>query len=268
MNCAYCPFSFVLSYNNSATMMNQTCISCGLGCIRCLPTSASTCTSCASGYYLQSGACTSCGVGCENCLGPNTCDTCRDGYVPIAPAITLGNGVTGPVLYPFICAACVTPCATCVGSVYTCITCVTNFYSSGANCISNFNVRASAVLSSATTPANFNDQLSSFLQSIANSAGVSINAITILSINYGSITIDFVVSTSAEPGSTAAVNLQNSVTNTLSSGSVGGLSVTSSSVSNSVGSSTNNGESGLSRTTIIILATVIPIGTLCTFFII
>jgi len=129
--------------------------------------------------------------------------------------------------------------------------------------VSNFNFQSFVVLD--TTPAIFNQNYLAFLNNIASNMGVNIYAITVLSISYGSVNVTLQVSTTATPGSSAAVTQQNALTNTLASNSnIAGMQVTSSTITTN-GGSNNNSDSGLSQTTIIILATVIPIGTLCNY---
>jgi hypothetical protein len=70
--------------------------------------------------------------------------------------------------------------------------------------LSTFNFQAQTVLD--TTPAIFNQNYLAFLNAIASNMGVSIYAIVVLSINYGSVNITVQVSTTATPGSSGAVS--------------------------------------------------------------
>jgi hypothetical protein len=126
---------------------------------------------------------------------------------------------------------------------------------------------------SATTAA-FNQNYLAFLQAIASSMSVSVYAITVLSIAYGSVGATLQVTTTAEPNSPLAIQQQNGLQSVVrQSGSIAGMTVSSSTVTTNGGTNNDNNNgggggsesSGLSRTTIIILATVIPVGTLRKF---
>jgi hypothetical protein len=151
----------------------------------------------------------------------------------------------------------------------TCITCVSGFNLQGAQCVSNFNYQISVTFANSTTSTELNNQLSQFVQSIANAANVSPTQVTIVSIIYSSIVVQAIVSTTLEPGSSAAIAQENSLNSAIAIGQpVGGLTVATSSLSTNGGSNSNGGSSsssGISRTTVIILAVVIPVGTLCNF---
>jgi hypothetical protein len=136
----------------------------------------------------------------------------------------------------------------------------------GTQCVSNFNFQTQTVLNANTT--FFNQNYLSFLNSVANAAGVTLTSVTVLSINYGSVTVTMLVSTENSPGSSQAIDQQNNLQTTLSK-SVAGMPVVSNSVTTNGGSNNNSdNNSGLSETTIIILATVIPVGTLRIFYVI
>ena len=59
---------------------NNTCTSCGTGCISC--TNTSICSACFSGYYLivTTQKCSSCSQNCISCSDSNTCSQCAEGY--------------------------------------------------------------------------------------------------------------------------------------------------------------------------------------------
>lgn len=260
-NCLACPYGYSLVINNVNSKINQTCAQCTATiCARCSPTNLSQCLSCPMGYYLNSSqaACDSCSTGCAICLSSMLCTTCSVGYVPLQSGTLLGNINSGIVN----CTACAFPCASCTGSPTTCTTCPTGFTINGAVCMSNFNYQVLTVLSVNLT--QFQPNYISFLNQIANAAGVGVQNIVVLSISSGSINILTRITSNFPPGSSNAVNAQNSINNLLSSGTVGNMAVSTFSITTNGGSNDNgdNNGGGLSTTTIIILATVIPIGTL------
>ncbi|EET01495.1 VSP [Giardia duodenalis ATCC 50581] len=80
-----------------------------------------TCTSLASGYYLNSGTLVTCGTGCAECTNSDSCTTCADGYVKLNNAQT--------------CTKCNAGCATFTGTASTCSTCADGYYLSNSKCI-------------------------------------------------------------------------------------------------------------------------------------
>ena len=78
-----------------------------------------TCTSLASGYYLNGGTLVTCSEGCSACTTSTACTTCADGYVKLSNA----------------CSKCDAGCATCAGTASTCSTCVDGYYLSNSKCI-------------------------------------------------------------------------------------------------------------------------------------
>lgn len=104
------------------------------------------------------------------------------------------------------CAPCASPCSTCATSPMTCVTCVSGYTLSGFQCISNFNYQISVTFSSNTSSTELNNQLTQFVQSIANAANVSPSQVTIINIIYSSIIVQAIVSTTLTPGSQAAID--------------------------------------------------------------
>jgi len=111
------------------------------------------------------------------------------------------------------------------------------------------------------------------MNQVASAAGVPLNAITVLSITSGSVSVNLVVNSPNAPGSQAAVNAQNNLTNLLQSGgTVNSMPVVSSALTTQGG--TNNGgnnggnsggnnggnssSGGLSQTDVILMAVLIP----------
>ena len=183
------------------------------------------------------------------------------GYVPQQSGTLLGNINSGVVN----CTACASPCASCAGSPTTCTSCPNGYTISGGVCISNFNYQVLTVLGVNLT--QFQPNYIIFLNQLAEAAGVSVQNLVIPSITTGSVNLLARITSNFPPGSSNAINSQNSINSLLSSGNVGNMAVASFSVTTNGGSNDNgnNGGGGLSTTTIIILATVIPIGTLRTY---
>ena len=183
------------------------------------------------------------------------CVYCTDGYVPVQAGAIRGNDA--PALVN--CTQCVSPCANCVGSPSTCTSCVNGFTLTGSVCLSNFKFVVRVVLNA--TLAQFQANYFNFVTAIANQAGVAFSDIVITSITSGSIIIDMDISSNNPSGSNEANTIQNNINNLLATGTIANMQVTSFTVATD-GATNNDDDGGLSRTTIIILATVIPIGTL------
>ena len=168
-------------------------------------------------------------------------------------------------LYALTCTQCMSPCSSCSVSTITCTSCVAGYTLNGSQCVSSFNFQISVSFSSNTNSTTFNVQLTQFISSIASAANVSPSQVIIISIIYGSIIVNAIISTTNAPGSSAAISQQNGLQNALNSGNVGGLAVSTSTVSTNGGSNKNDDDDkgGISKTTVIILAVVIPVGTLC-----
>ena len=113
------------------------------------------------------------------------------------------------------------------------------------------------------TLTTFSNNYLTFLNQIATAANVGVNSILIVSLNSSSVSVNMQVASLVAPGSVGAVNAQNSLTSLLSSSTLGGMSVTSATVTTDGGS--NDQDGGLSQTTIIILAVCIPVGILCNY---
>jgi len=66
------------AYFNDDTAVPPACTPCSTGCITC--TDATTCTSCATGYFLDGDDCTACEPNCDACSDATTCTDCSVGY--------------------------------------------------------------------------------------------------------------------------------------------------------------------------------------------
>ena len=239
-------------------------------CARCNPTAVATCTSCLYGSYLSNGICKSCGAGCSNCLDSQTCFRCSAGYVALLPATLVIGTSTSPLLtqttsqnniiyQPVQCQACVAPCVTCISSTTSCLSCQSGYSLVGTSCVSDFNFGATVVLQ--VQPSSFVQNYYSFLFNISNAVSQQINTITINSIQYGSATVNLVVSTTNAPGSSAASTQQTNLQNAIAANkTVGGMQVVSSSlILNGAPSSSSSNQS------VLIIAIVVPIASLSTF---
>ncbi len=66
--------------------INETCLSCGLGCTNCSgdPYSSynGSCYNCSAGYWLNAATvnCSACSAGCASCSNGNTCAGCNSGF--------------------------------------------------------------------------------------------------------------------------------------------------------------------------------------------
>jgi len=173
------------------------------------------------------------------------------------------------------CMACTSPCATCKMDLSSCTSCIANYTLKGSNCISSFNYQVNVLLN--VNMQTFQDNYLGFINQVASAAGVPLNAITVLSIASGSVSVNLVVNSPNAAGSQAAVNVQNNLTNLLQSGgTVNSMPVASSALTTQGGTNNggnnggnsggnnrgNNGSNsnsgGLSQTDIILMAVLIP----------
>jgi Rod binding domain-containing protein len=129
--------------------------------------------------------------------------------------------------------------------------------------MSTFNYQVNCVFAANITFATFYQNYYSFISQVATAAGVGINQVLVQNITNGSVIVNMQIVSQTSPGSSNSVNAQNNL-NTLFKGPVAGMAVSSSTITPNANNSPSS--SGLSDTTIIILATVIPIGTLCNFY--
>lgn len=218
-----------------------------------------SCTACSNGYYLNTAqSCIPCSKGCMSCTSLAVCLSCQIGYIAQTMASIMPLSAQ-----PVSCIPCASPCATCSGSTITCLTCIASYTIQGTQCISNFNYQMKIVLG--VTAAVFNPKYLAFLTSIASSISTSINNIAVLSIVNGSVTVTMLITSTNPPSSNGALSEQTNLNGFKNGGTIAGMPITSNTVTTNGGTNNNDNNdssSGLSQTTIIILATVIPIGTL------
>lgn len=268
-SCTVCPFGYNLLTQGSS----QTCVICDAAsnCARCSPTNRAQCTSCLYGTYLNNGLCQTCSVGCSICLGGNTCFRCYNGYVALLPATLVTGSSNSPLLVnevgtnnivfqPITCVQCVSPCVNCISSSSSCLSCITGYTILGTQCVSNYNFGATVVFS--TNPTNFVQNYYNLLANISATVGQQINTIAVISIQYGSATVSFIVSTPNAEGSSAAATQQTNLQNLfVNNQTVAGLPVSTSTVVVNGGTSSSSSSSSSTNTTLI-LAIVIPIAAL------
>jgi len=160
------------------------------------------------------------------------------------------------------CAACTSPCATCSGNPNLCTTCISGFNLQGQVCMSSFNYAVTAIF--AVNLTTFMNNYLTSLKQIASSAGVGVTNLIVLSITSGSVVVNMQITSFSPAGSSAATTNQNNLNNLLASGNIGNMPVSSFTLTTNGGTNSNT-DSGLSTTTIIILAVCIPGGILRTF---
>jgi len=62
-------------------LSNSVCVPCSSNAASCSSTTyVSASNSCATGYYINSGACSACGTGMSSCTSPTTASGCITGY--------------------------------------------------------------------------------------------------------------------------------------------------------------------------------------------
>ena len=264
--CLACPFGSSVVAANSNLQFNQTCVNCtaSSNCARCNVTNPAQCYSCLAGWYLNNTVCAACSTGCAVCLSARMCTMCSAGYVPVQVG-SLGTTTVTAAFYKLVsCTPCTDNCATCIGSTSTCTSCVGGFTFKGGVCVSNFNFVISTTLG--VTLAVFQNNYVSFINQIASAASVKAKDILVLSIVSGSVTVNMQVNAPGGQNSNAATTAQNNLNSLLSQGNtIANMGVTASSITTAGGSSSDDDNSGLSTQTIIILAVVIPVGTLRTY---
>lgn len=129
----------------------------------------------------------------------------------------------------------------------------------GSVCQSSFRFNVQVTVNA--TLQQFEENYFAFLTQIANAVGVNFDDITIISITFSSLVIDMQINSPYSANSNEAKTAEDNLNGILQKGSIANMPILSHNV-NTIGGEEDNG--GLSKTTIIILATVIPIGVLCT----
>ena len=135
----------------------------------------------------------------------------------------------------------------------------------GDVCLSRFNYVIQCVFN--VNLAQFQSNYLGFLKAISQAAGVGINNLVVQSIQEGSVITNLQVSSFSTPGSTPAIQEQNDLNTLINSGSIANMPLSSSALSTEGGSNDipTEDDDGLSTTTVIILATVIPLGAICKY---
>lgn len=115
-----------------------------------------------------------------------------------------------------------------------------------------------------TSTQSFQQNYYSFLMAFANAVNQPLSTVTMTNITFGSVTVYLVISSFAQSGSALASTQQSNLQNMLNQGIISNITVFKSSlVAN--GASSDDGNSGLSKTDIIIIAVVVPVGFLSNF---
>ena len=117
------------------------------------------------------------------------------------------------------------------------------------------------------TTSVFNTNYLNFLNTFAIAINRTIDDIAIIGLKYGSVQATIQIDSVAAAGTQASINEENAIRGALSSNSIANMQVSSSTVTTNGGSNSGSGDddTGLSRTTIIILAVCIPCGVLSKF---
>lgn len=216
-NCTSC------GQGNGYILLGAYCYSCSpiSKCIQCRTTNISACSLCENGYYINSvDTCSACPSKCISCISEKVCLSCREGYT-FAEGFTSGR-----------CLSCTSPCKTCSGSQTSCASCVSGYSKTGWKCESNKNVGFKINLNGdnlATLLLKI-DQIVIELLKLLKISETNIEAITFASIKKGSIIL---VGTATPPtiSDTSVLDSSTALTSGLtSSTSIGGLSVSSSSI--------------------------------------
>ena len=259
-NCVTCPQSQMLTRNmTNVNIINQTCSACAsTSCWRCMTANTSLCISCLFGSYLNTtdNTCVACPDNCLVCSNAHNCFFCKPGFVDTQVGTIEGDAPIGPQN----CISCSSNCLTCEGNPNTCTSCNSGFTLNSGACVSNFNFVVTLTFD--VTLAVFEQNFFNVINTIANAAGVGFDQIVVLSITQGSVILRTAVTSTSAAGSNAAINTENAIKAAVADGtSFNGMTVASSSVTTEGGS--NEEDSGLSTTAIILLAVLIPVGVIC-----
>lgn len=223
--CVNCPIGSIPSNTSIGTCTQCT----GSNCARCSSANPSTCITCLNGNYLNSNsACVSCPSQCATCTSPSNCLTCASGF-------TLSNL---PVASPGVCVQCKGQCSQCMGNPYICTACNPGFSLNGWNCQSNFYFGFYVVLGTNLTV--FYDNYQQFLIQLLNPTSTqNLQFVTLSSITYGTVNVTSgalgatqqavnvtgSISTTTQPETNGAGNQFYALQNSLSSGSIAGMSI-------------------------------------------
>ena len=163
---------------------NSACVECPS--ITCKACTASGCTACMDGHYVDGGGCPSCVSPCVKCKDAQTCTKCDSGY--FLPVISVTNNQK---TYGSSCKACSNRCVTCEDNNRTCTSCNGEHHRLiGTKCIGRFTTVFVIVLD--ITYSNFLTQalLLTFIESMNSFLLVDVDNIVINSISEGSTRVE------------------------------------------------------------------------------
>lgn len=251
--CTVCPLGY--SLNNGA------CLECPTAnCSSCNVANSTECYTCKPTFYLNSnGTCTTCPSQCKTCLTGDGCQTCATGYTIKENAVATANG--------YECVKCESPCLTCTNTPNYCTSCVEGYKFFGWKCAQAF--RFTFAFSFSVTLEQFYLNYMVLLAQLAGGIGsTDSNAITFDNIVEGSVNLDGSAAPTGAPGSSEAANQLSSLSSLVSSGSLAGMVVGSSSIvvaEGTVGSvTTNNGSD--TPVLAIVLGVCIPVTVISNLF--
>lgn len=161
-----------------------------------------------------------------------------------------------------------------MGSSISCSSCPNGFSLVGTVCISHFNYVLSLIFD--TTLPLFQSNYLTFLGQVSTAVGVKLSDLAVNSIVSGSVVVNLAITSYSNPGSAGAITSENNLNSLLQTGSLGNMNLNSFSLatvggdnnitnSSSPSPSPSSEESGLSTGTILILAIVIPVGTISNY---
>lgn len=226
-NCTSC------GQGNGYILVGANCLRCAniSNCLQCRPTNNKKCSLCATGFYINDDdTCSSCPSSCVSCMSNSVCTGCAEGFT-FAEGFTKGQ-----------CLKCLSPCQTCYGTQTYCTTCVSGYTKVGWKCQSNLNVGFSITLNAISVAIVLNniDSIVSQILTLIGANTTNTDLITFKSFKLGSVTMTG-FATPTTVSSSSIVSSTASLSSGLTSSTLGGFPVTSTSVvSNGVETSTSN----------------------------
>ena len=229
-------------------LVGANCLQCGAiaNCLQCRPTNSFACSVCSTGYFINNAdTCTACPTSCISCISDSICTGCALGYT-LAAGYTKGQ-----------CLACVSPCNTCYSSQTYCTSCIAGYSKLGWKCQSNMNVGFGINLNSNNLTAVLADvsKIVADILRFLNISSANVDAVTFTTIKYGSVVASG-TATPADTSSSSILAATSALSSGLSSSSIGGFTVTSTSV---VANGVSTDSSSSNMPLIIGLAVGIPI---------
>lgn len=176
---------------------------------------------------------------------------CSDGYT--LPATSTPVQQT--------CKACVSPCATCYGQTNQCISCVSGYQLQGWACITSYTLVAAVTIDRTLTAfCTSADGYSNYLEQLKSFSGLE--TVTTSSIISGSVSTNSALDVPDSSDNSATLTAYNGLNSGLASGSIGGGTILSYTITASGGDIPTEGVN-----LALILGITIPLGLIRTFFI-